>query len=135
MPMSNEIKWNETKQTRLHHSVDDGIKKLVDSPRATEEMSLAGWTEGANGPKRFVVGPDTAPAYYNFDHIANVKDDILPVILAQINGKTFVLDGAHRLAKWILLKRKTITVVRLTAEESAACIRAGMEATVAAIKV
>lgn len=135
MPMSNEIKWAETQQVRLHHSVDDGIKKLMESPRETEEMSLVGWTEEANGPNRFVVGPNVVPAYYNFDHIANVKDDILPVILAQINGKTFILDGAHRLAKWILLKRKTITVVRLTAEESAACIRAGMEAKVAAIKV
>ncbi len=115
--------------------MDDGIKKLVESPRETEEMSLAGWTESATGPNRFVVGPNVLQAYYNFDHIAKVSDDILPVILAQVNGKTFVLDGAHRLAKWIMLKRKTITVVRLTAEESAGCIRAGMEAKVAALKV
>ncbi|MGE3806527.1 MAG: hypothetical protein AB7K24_17820 [Gemmataceae bacterium] len=135
MPMSNEIEWPEITQTRLYHSVRDAIKILKESPREVEDMPLAGWKEGANGPNRFIVGPGVLPAFYGFDHIAKVADNIPPVILAEVNGKTFVLDGAHRLAKWIMLKRPTIPMLRLTAAESKACIRAGMEEKVAALKV
>lgn len=134
MPMSNEIQWPAIAQARFHHSVGEAVELLKQSPRPVEDMPLIGWKEDADGPKRFVVGPGVIPAYYRFDHIANVPDIILPVILAEVNGKTFVLDGAHRLAKWILHKRPTIPVLRLTAAESKACIRPGMEARVAALQ-
>jgi hypothetical protein len=135
MPMSNEIEWPEITQTRLHHSVGEAIKILKETPRQVEDMPLAWWKEDAKGPNHFVFGPGVLPAFYNFDHIAKVADNILPVILAEVNGKTFVLDGAHRIAKWIMLKRPTIPVLRLTTAESKACIRPGMEERVAALKV
>lgn len=133
MASSNEIKWAECTQVRFHHSVAKAIEILKKVPREVEELKLAGWKEGAVGPARFVVGPGVVRAFYRFDHLDKVSDEILPVILAEVNGHTFVLDGAHRLAKWILLKRPVIPAVRLTAEESHACIRPGMEAVVAAL--
>ncbi len=135
MPASNEINWPEINQVRLHHSVSKAIEILKNVPRQVEQLSLAGWSEGAVGPARYVVGPGVLKAYYRFDHLDNVSDEILPVILAEVNGKTFVLDGAHRLAKWILLKRPCIPTVRLNAEESKSCVRQGMEAMVAALKL
>ncbi len=135
MPMSNEIEWPEITQTRLYQSVGEAVNILKEVPRPVEDMPLARWKEVANGANRFVVGPGVLPAYYRFDHIANVPDDLLPVILAEVNGKTFVPDGAHRLAKWILLKCPAIQVLRLTAAETQVCIRPGMEERVAAIKV
>ena len=120
---------------RLHHSVSKAIEILKAAPRPVEQLSLAGWTEGAVGPARYVVGLGVVKAFYRFDHLDKVSDDILPVILAEVNGKTFVLDGAHRIAKWVLLKRPSIPMVRLNAAESKSCIRAGMEAIVAALKL
>ncbi len=135
MPASNEIQWPECNQVRLHHSVAKAIEILRNAPRQVEELNLAGWTEGAVGPALFVVGPGVLRAFYRFDHLDKVTDKIFPVILAEVNGKTFVLDGAHRLAKWILLKRPSIQIVRLNAAESKSCIRPGMEAMVAALKL
>ncbi len=135
MAASNEINWPEITQARFHHSVGKAIEILKKAPREIEELKLAGWSEGAAGPFRFVVGPGVVKAFYRFDHLDKVSDNILTVILAEINGHTFVLDGAHRLAKWILLKRPTIPVVRLNAPESRSCIRDGMEAMVAALKL
>ncbi len=135
MPSSNEINWPEINQVRLHHSVSNAIEILRNFPRQVEELSLSGWSEGSVGSSRYVVGPGVVKAFYRFDYLHKVSDDILPVILAEVNGKNFVLDGAHRLAKWVLLNRPVITVVRLNSAESKSCIRPGMEAIVAALKL
>lgn len=133
MTMSNDIPWPQITQARLYHSVAEAIKTLTQVPRPVEVMPLTGWREDANGRGRFVTAPGFVPAYYRFDNIDMVPDDIVPVILAEVNEKPFVLDGAHRLAKWILLNRPSIPVLRLTAAESKACVRPGMEKTVAAL--
>jgi hypothetical protein len=49
----------------------------------------------------------------------------VPVLVGRGNGRLFLIDGAHRVAKALLEKRKTIPAVMLTEEETRSCVREG----------
>jgi hypothetical protein len=129
--MSDKFAWKPVNQTRCSHRVSKAIELLKRRPRPVEELDLRIVACGRLREHAFVQCENGVQCLYHESRLKPVVDDEFPVILAKIRGRTIILDGAHRVAAWKLGKRATIAAVRLTEEETDACIRPGMEKRVA----
>jgi len=127
MPMSNQYPWEKTGQTRCSHLVDKAIEIFTAAPRPTEDLNVAACVHGEKYGHPYLVVEGGVPCFYRPHKLPLLTKDPFPIILATIRARVFILDGAHRLARWKLAGQATIPAIRLTPEESIACIRPGME--------
>ena len=96
--------WKKTKNIKINRIYLDKIKHNLD-----KEL----WTIFIKGKKKYITpnqvikNPWISPL--DFCKIENA-DLSYPIIIYDDNGDLDVLDGLHRLAKSVILKRKTINV-------------------------
>ena len=96
--------WNKTKNIKTNRIYLDKI---------IHNLDIDLWTTFVNGkekyitPKQVIKNPYVSPQ--DFCKIINA-DLSYPIIIYEDNGYLDVLDGLHRLAKSVILKRKTIKV-------------------------
>jgi hypothetical protein len=135
MPMSNEYTWKPINQTRCSHLVSKAIELFTTVPRPVQDLNLSSVMCRVHQDHRFVRCEDGVSCFFHEARLPAVSDGELPIIIASIRGRTFILDGAHRLAAWKLEGRVSIPSIRLSPEESEACIRPGMEKRVAQLNL
>ena len=96
--------WNKTKNIKTNK---------IDLDKIIHNLDIDLWTTFVNGkekyitPKQVIKNPYVSPQ--DFCKIINA-DLSYPIIIYEDNGYLDVLDGLHRLAKSVILKRKTIKV-------------------------
>ena len=127
MPDSTQFDWRPVNQTRLHHSVDDAIAMVRATPKPVVQMSLEGWVVGQHDGRYYVRRPGNPPNFFHPHKLGAIPDHIFPVLVGTLRGGQFLLDGSHRVAKWIQAHRATISAIILSEAETKSCIRPGLE--------
>jgi len=122
---TSDFDWKSVPQVRCGVLVNKVTAYLAANPRDVVDMDLRDWTIEQNSG-RFAVLHRTGIA--NGVHPANLPktlDGTMPVLVGIGNGRWFLIDGAHRVAKALIEKYKSIRAVILTEEETRACVREG----------
>jgi hypothetical protein len=126
--MSTHYRWRPVYQARLYHEVAKAVDIIRRSPRAVEQLSLTDWTLGVSEQGKRYVGCDGALRIgYRAENVPDEPCGRHPIIVGKLRGKTFVLDGAHRIASNLLAGQTMIPAVWLSEGETAACVRDGFE--------
>lgn len=124
-PMTSDFVWQDVSQVRIGVSVSKAIKKVTDPPRPIYQISLADWKlVEADGKHaiRHIAGFHSA--YYPHK-MPDSTENCFPVLVGEGNGKKFLIDGAHRMARRILEGKKTIPAAILTEAETIECVLEG----------
>lgn len=122
-----DYRWMPVHQARVYHQVVKAIEIIRRSPRAIEMMSLCGWSCGRRQGRSYLTCEGAISVGFHPEKVPTTLDGLHPIIVGVLHARTFVLDGAHRIAAHIQAGRTTIPAVRLTAAETAACIRDGFQ--------
>jgi hypothetical protein len=124
--LSCDYDWKRVNQCRTFHDVAVAIEIIRREPRPVEQLPLADWFCGTTDQGApFVSSQGGINSGYKTDNLPRDLAAIHPVLLGSIGGRTFVIDGAHRLAKAVLTRTTSIPAVRLTESQTASCIRDG----------
>lgn len=124
--MTCDYDWKRINQCRSFHDVAVAIEIIRRAPRTVERLPLAEWFCGTTDHGTpFVSCKGGIDVGYKADNLPTELSTIHPVLLGSIGGRTFVIDGAHRLAKAVLSRTTAIPAVRLTEAETTSCIRDG----------
>jgi hypothetical protein len=126
-PVSTDFKWQRLTQIRLHVSVGAVIDLVTSKPYPIQNISLNDWSLGAEIGFTYVRHVSGIKCAYHQHKLPQVID-LFPVLIGTGNGKQFLIDGAHRMAKYLLGKRPTIPAIVLTEAETRSCVRKDMEA-------
>jgi hypothetical protein len=126
--VSSDYRWMPIYQARVYHEVVKALQIIRRSPRPVETMSLEGWSCRRSAQGRAFVACDGAVSVgYHEEKLPAELHGLHPILVGSVCGRTFVLDGAHRIAGHLRAGKKSIMAVRLTEAETAACIRDGFE--------
>ena len=90
-------------------------------------MSLSGWSVGRKQLRSYLTCEGAISVGYHPEKMPAKLEGLHPIIVGVLHARTFVLDGAHRIAAHLHAGQTRIPAVRLTAAETAACIRDGFE--------
>lgn len=125
-PMTSDFVWQDVSQVRIGVSVSKAIEKwsMIRHDRFTR-ISLADWklveVDGKHAI-RHIAGFHSA--YYPHK-LSDSTVNCVPVLVGEGNGKKFLIDGPHRMARRILEGKKTIPAAILTEAETLECVRDG----------
>jgi hypothetical protein len=123
--MTSDFDWRSVPQVRCGVLVSKVTEFLSQNPREVVEMELADWSFEQNSGRFAVVHRTGLLNGVRPNNIPQTLDATMPVLVGIGNGRLFLIDGAHRVAKALIEKRKTIRAVMLTEDETRACVREG----------
>lgn len=124
-PMTSDFAWQDVSQVRIGVSVSKAIKKVTDPRRLIYQISLADWKLVEAGGKHAIRHISGLHSAYYPSKLPENTENCFPVLIGEGNGKTFLIDGAHRMARRILEGKKTIPAAILTETETLECVRDG----------
>ena len=122
-----DYRWMPVHQARVYHQVVKAIEIIRRSPRRIEMMSLSGWSRGCRQGRSYLTCDGAISVGFRPEKLPTTLDGLHPIIVGVLHARTFVLDGAHRIAAHLQAGKTTIPAVRLTAAETVACIRDGFQ--------
>ncbi|MFN3161617.1 MAG: hypothetical protein ACE37I_20080 [Rubinisphaera brasiliensis] len=126
--MTSDFDWKAVPQVRCGVLVSKVTEYLAAHPREVVDMELGDWTIEQNSG-RFAVMHRTGLANgVRPDNLPETLEGTMPVLVGTGNARVFLIDGAHRVAKALIEKSKTIRAVILTEEETRACVLNGQMA-------
>mgnify|MGYP000899660788 CR=1 FL=1 len=123
--MSSDFDWKAVPQVRCGVLVSKVTEYLVVHPREVMDMELKDWTLEENSGHYAVVHRTGLANGVRPNNLPKSLDGTMPVLVGTGNGRVFLIDGAHRVAKALVEKRKSFHTVILTEEETRACVRDG----------
>jgi hypothetical protein len=125
--MTSNFRWEKVSQVRLHVAVQSVIDLITKSPRPVPAIGIADWKLVRDGNVTAVQHVSGIHCAYR-EHKLPPSGGNFPVLIGVGNGKMFLIDGAHRMARALKDGSKTINAIVLTEAETRSCIRTGMEA-------
>lgn len=125
--MTSDFVWQKIPQTRISVQVDKVIQLITNPPRPVTNMPLADWSLIVNNGQTSVRHATGLVCGYHQYKLPHTLQGAFPVLVGTGNGKVFLIDGAHRVAKGLMDGRVAIPAVILTEAETRACLRSGMQ--------
>lgn len=123
--MSSDYDWKTIPQVRCGVLVSKVTEFLAANPREVAALDLNEWVLEQDR-NRFAVVHVSGIANGILPYkVPNTLEGTMPVLVGHGNGRKFLIDGAHRVAKAILEKKKSISALILSEEETRACVREG----------
>ncbi len=119
--MSTDFKWQRLNQVRLHVSVAAVIDLITKTPRPIKFMDISEWSlRESNGATavQHVTGIHCA---YHQHKLPPTLRNTFPVLVGTGNGKRFLIDGAHRMAKALIDGLRKAPAIILTEEDQGLC--------------
>jgi len=126
--MSSDYDWKTVHQGRFYHDVLKALRIIIHAPRPVEQLALTRCKIGQDMNNKPAVSVEGGLRCGYFpERLPKETKIFYPIILGTLRGKSFVLDGAHRLVKSILSGKSSVPAIRLSPTETADCIRDGFQ--------
>jgi hypothetical protein len=122
---TSDFKWAMVSQVRCGVSVMAVTEYFATNACKVVKMDLGEWSIQSDGERYAVVHRSGIPNGFNPERQLKTADCTTPVLVGIGNGRRFLIDGAHRVAKALVEKRMTILAVILTEVQTRACVRPG----------
>ncbi|HSZ58089.1 MAG TPA: SRPBCC family protein [Tepidisphaeraceae bacterium] len=124
---TSDYHWLPVHQARVYHQVVKAIEIIRRSPRGIELMSLCGWSCRQAHGRSYLTCNGAIAVGYRPEKLPPRLEGLHPIIVGVLHARTFVIDGAHRIAAHLQAGKTSVAAVRLTEAETAACIRDGFQ--------